>query len=195
MQEALAKLGFAPGAADGKFGRGTQNAVKQFQRSNGLVSDGLAGSKTLTLLYSQAGSNPTPAPTDAAPTQAPLTPEPTATPAPTQAPSGVALSRTLRKGYTGDDVKLVQQLLTDLKYYAGGISGVYDNATIAAVRAFQSSNGLTSDGLAGARTYAVLQSGSARAAGQLPPPSYKSLKLNSTGTDVTNLQNALKNLG
>lgn len=206
MQEALIKLGFTPGTADGKFGRGTESAVKQFQRNNGLVADGLAGSKTLTLLYTQAGGSgtptpaptdaaPTPVPTDAAPTQVPATSEPTATPAPTQAPSGVTLSRTLKKGYTGDDVKLVQQLLTDLKYYAGGISGVYDDATIAAVKAFQANNGLLSDGLAGAKTYAVLQGGSARAADQLPPPSYKTLKLNSTGTDVTNLQNALKNLG
>jgi peptidoglycan hydrolase-like protein with peptidoglycan-binding domain len=206
MQEALLKLGYAPGTADGKFGRGTEAAVKQFQRNNGLVADGLAGTKTLTLLYSQAGqggattpppteATPTPAPTDAAPTPIPATQEPTATPAPTQTPAGTTLSRTLRKGYKGEDVKLVQQLLTNLKYYAGSISGVYDNATIAAVRAFQANNGLTSDGLAGAKTYAVLQSGSARAADQLPPPSYKTLKLNSTGPDVTNLQNALKNLG
>ena len=197
MQEALVKLGYAPGAADGKFGRGTENAVKQFQRSNGLVADGLAGSKTLTLLYSQAGNSgtPTPAPTDATPTPAPATPDPAATPAPTQAPSGVTLGRTLKKGYTGEDVMLVQQLLTNLKYYTGSLNGVYDDLTIAAVKAFQANNGLTSDGLAGAKTFAVLQSGSARAADQLPPPSYKTLKLNSTGTDVTNLQNALKNLG
>ncbi len=204
MQEALAKLNFATGAADGIFGRGTEAAVKQFQRNNDLVADGLAGTKTLTLLYSQAGQNstPTPAPTNATPTPAPTTPKPTATPAPTQdptqAPAGVTLSRTLRKGYTGDDVKLVQQLLTNLKYYSGSLSGVYDNATIAAVKSFQLRNGLTSDGLAGAKTYAVLQSGSARAADQATPtpaPSYTTLKVNSTGTAVTNLQNALKNLG
>lgn len=204
MQEALTKLGYAPGVADGIFGRGTENTVKQFQKNNGLVTDGLAGSKTLALLYSQAGQNsaPTPAPTDATPTPAPATSEPTVPPAstqaPTQAPSGVTLSRTLRKGYTGDDVKLVQQLLTNLKYYGGSISGVYDDATIAAVKSFQANNGLTSDGLAGTKTYTVLQSGSARAADQsapTPAPNYSTLKVNSMGTAVTSLQNALKNLG
>ncbi len=198
MQQALNGLGYDTKGVDGKFGRGTEAAVKQFQRSNGLGVDGLAGAKTLTLLYSQAdqGSAPTPAPTEApTPTPAPATSEPTASPVPTQAPSGVTLSRTLRKGYTGDDVKLVQELLTNLKYYGGSINGVYDDATIAAVKAFQSNNGLTSDGLAGTKTYAVLQSGSARPADQLPPPNYKTLKLNSTGQAVTDLQNALKNLG
>jgi peptidoglycan hydrolase-like protein with peptidoglycan-binding domain len=198
MQDALTKLNYAPGVADGKFGRGTENAVKQFQRNNGLTADGLAGSKTLALLYSQASQGSTPPPDNATPTPPPATTEPTATLAPTQAPSNTTLSRTLRKGYTGDDVKLVQELLTNLKYYAGSISGVYDNATIAAVKAFQANNGLTSDGLAGAKSYAVMQSGSARAADQAaatPPPSYTTLKVNSTGTAVTNLQNALKNLG
>ena len=189
MQEALLTRGYTPGVADGKFGRGTEAAVKQFQKNNGLTIDGLAGKMTLTLLYAQAGqgSTSTPAPS-----------VPTPTPAPTQTSSGVTLSRTLRKGYTGDDVKLVQELLSNLKYYTGSISGSYDNATVAAVKAFQAKNGLVSDGLAGPKTYAVLQSGSARSADQpapTPPPSYKTLKLNATGTAVTNLQNALKNLG
>ena len=206
MQQALITLGYTPGAADGKFGRGTESAVKQFQKNNKLTADGLAGSKTLTLLYAQAGEGTTvtPSPTDAAtpvPTDAATqTPAPMqdATPTPTQAPSGVTLSRTLRKGYTGDDVKLVQQLLQNLKYYGGSINGTYDNATIAAVKAFQANNGLASDGLAGAKTYAVLQGGSARGADEpalTPPPTYTTLKLNSTGSAVTNLQTALKNLG
>lgn len=52
MQEALIELGYLTGAADGDFGSGTQNAVVQFQAVNGLSADGIAGSKTLTLLYS-----------------------------------------------------------------------------------------------------------------------------------------------
>ncbi len=196
MQEALNKLGYAAGAADGIFGRGTEAAVKQFQRNNSLTTDGLAGAKTLTLLYAQAsqGSAPTPPPTEA-------TPEPTSeptTPPSTQTPGNVTLSRTLRKGSTGDDVKLLQEKLQALKYYGGGITGTYDDATVAAVKAFQANNALTSDGLAGTKTYAVLQSGSARSADEAaatPPPSYTTLKLNATGTAVTNLQTALKNLG
>jgi len=52
MQEALITLGYLTGKADGQFGSGTQNAVVQFQAVNGLSADGIAGTKTLTLLYS-----------------------------------------------------------------------------------------------------------------------------------------------
>ena len=52
MQKALIDLGYLTGAADGVFGSGTQNAVTQFQAVNGLSADGIAGEKTLTLLYS-----------------------------------------------------------------------------------------------------------------------------------------------
>lgn len=52
MQEALIALGYLDGKADGAFGSGTQNAVIQFQAVNGLSADGIAGAKTLTLLYS-----------------------------------------------------------------------------------------------------------------------------------------------
>lgn len=52
MQEALIELGYLSGEADGDFGRNTQSAVVQFQAVNGLSADGIAGSQTLTLLYS-----------------------------------------------------------------------------------------------------------------------------------------------
>ncbi len=54
MQERLITLGYlAQGQADGIFGRGTEKAVEAFQKNNGLKSDGIAGEKTLTLLYSE----------------------------------------------------------------------------------------------------------------------------------------------
>lgn len=52
MQQALIDLGYLTGAADGDFGGGTQLAVTQFQAVNSLGADGIAGEKTLTLLYS-----------------------------------------------------------------------------------------------------------------------------------------------
>ncbi|MBR6187113.1 MAG: peptidoglycan-binding protein [Clostridia bacterium] len=52
MQKALRELGYYSGVADGYFGEATENAVKSFQRSNGLEVDGVAGPATLrTLLY------------------------------------------------------------------------------------------------------------------------------------------------
>lgn len=50
LQRALKKRGFNPGAADGVFGNGTEAAVMAFQRSAGLLADGVAGPRTLGAL-------------------------------------------------------------------------------------------------------------------------------------------------
>ena len=55
LQTALSKLGYkgANGkalVADGDFGANTEYAVKAFQKKNGLVADGIAGSLTLAAL-------------------------------------------------------------------------------------------------------------------------------------------------
>ena len=62
MQEALIALGYLDGAADGDFGSGTQSAVIQFQAVNGLSADGIAGTQTLTLLYSGSALSASEAP-------------------------------------------------------------------------------------------------------------------------------------
>lgn len=48
LQEALVEKGYSCGAAgaDGIFGSGTENAVKAFQRRNGLSVDGIVGKNT-----------------------------------------------------------------------------------------------------------------------------------------------------
>ena len=53
LQKRLQALGYYHGEIDGQFGPGTREAVFDFQKNNGLDTDGLAGSETLTLLYSQ----------------------------------------------------------------------------------------------------------------------------------------------
>ena len=50
LQQALLDRGFNPGKADGIFGLGTQAAVLAFQRSEGLLADGIAGVRTLAAL-------------------------------------------------------------------------------------------------------------------------------------------------
>jgi putative chitinase len=50
LQAVLHKRGFNPGAIDGVFGLGTQAAVMAFQRSEGLLADGIAGVRTLAAL-------------------------------------------------------------------------------------------------------------------------------------------------
>ena len=51
LQTALKDQGFYNGKIDGIYGRKTVNAVKAYQRKNGLKADGVAGPKTLGKLY------------------------------------------------------------------------------------------------------------------------------------------------
>jgi peptidoglycan L-alanyl-D-glutamate endopeptidase CwlK len=50
LQAALLERGFNPGRVDGEFGGGTQAAVLAFQRSEGLLADGIAGPRTQAAL-------------------------------------------------------------------------------------------------------------------------------------------------
>ena len=50
LQQALIGTGYLAGKADGKFGPMTEDAVIRFQKANNLTADGLAGTKTLSLL-------------------------------------------------------------------------------------------------------------------------------------------------
>ncbi len=80
LQNALIDLGYMEkGSADGQYGYQTYNAVKAFQKANGLTADGVAGPKTLTVLYESPAvvgvSTPTVVPT--------ATPTPSLPPLPT----------------------------------------------------------------------------------------------------------------
>ena len=50
LQQLLAERGFPTGESDGKFGPGTDAAVRAYQRSEGLVTDGQAGPVTVASL-------------------------------------------------------------------------------------------------------------------------------------------------
>ena len=54
MQQALKQQGYYAGNTDGYFGEGTEQAVINFQRLNGLQADGVAGPATLRVLYEGA---------------------------------------------------------------------------------------------------------------------------------------------
>lgn len=184
LQTALVKLGYNTNGVDGRFGAGTQRAVISFQKDNGLEADGLAGTKTLELLYAKANGSGSSSGSS----------------------SGIStgLTRTLRRGYTGDDVIAVQERLKELGYYTGSIDGVYGSGSIAAATAFQKNNGLKVDGLTGQSTYAALFSSSAVAAGSSSSSgssssgsssTYVKLQSGDKGTEVKKLQQALKDLG
>lgn len=67
-----------------------------------------------------------------------------------------ATYKTLRKGDQGVDVVMLQEALASLGYLTTASDGIYGTGTATAVRAFQSDNGLDSDGIAGRQTQALL---------------------------------------
>ncbi len=50
LQQAVKSHGFNPGTIDGNFGAGTEAAVIAFQKSSGMLADGIAGPRTLSAL-------------------------------------------------------------------------------------------------------------------------------------------------
>ena len=125
LQYALYELGYYDGSINGVYGATTKDAVRAFQIANNLTPvDGVAGSKTLQRLYSSAAVSAT---------------------------AQNTTYITLRKGATGESVVELQDVLKQ-KGYLSEVTGVYDDATVAAVRAFQQNNGLSVDGNAGAET-------------------------------------------
>ncbi|HET6418608.1 MAG TPA: AAA family ATPase [Geobacteraceae bacterium] len=62
----------------------------------------------------------------------------------------------LKSGSRGEPVSRLQALLREAGVYRGGLTGVYDQATTAAVENFQSARGLEPDGKAGTQTLILL---------------------------------------
>lgn len=137
LQNALAKLGYFNTTPTGYFGSITRDAVIKFQKANNLTPDGIVGPLTQKAIQGllagkdQQASQPTDSPK-------------------IQYPSG--FSRNMKKGDTGDDVKLLQTLLKEIGYYTKDITGTYDDNTLNAVMDFQKYYSLAVDGIAGINT-------------------------------------------
>ncbi len=140
IQKRLKTLGYYTGSIDGDYGNGTKTAVKNFQRVNGLNSNGYVNQSTLQKLNSssakKAGS----------------------------ASSSGSSSGTCAPGDSGDQVKKVQKRLRALGYYSGSIDGDYGNGTKTAVKEFQRTNGLSVNGTVNSSTLNKLNSSSAQKA-------------------------------
>jgi len=197
VQTRLKELKYYTGSIDGSYGNGTMNAVKAFQKNNGLSDDGIAGTQTYKKLFSDSAKA-----------------NGTASSGSSSSSSGYKIpDRTLRKGSSGTDVENLQQRLKDLGYYTSLVDGSFGSGTVNALKAFQSKHGLDADGVAGSATYKILFSDSAKKADKTevsdstndpaenqpsataPEGGWKTLKRESTGDQVTQLQNALKQLG
>lgn len=156
LQEALISLGYLKGTADGVFGNNTENAVRKFQKKNKLVSDGLAGEKTRSLILSQAGKKQASS-KDASKDKEDTTADKQDT---AILPSGSLFSGnygTLRRGSKGDRVRIMQQALISLGYLSGRADGVFGSRTRTALIAFQKSRKLSADGVAGKKTLLAIE--------------------------------------
>ena len=67
-----------------------------------------------------------------------------------------AEAEVLKQGSSGTLVKTVQTKLKNWGYYTGSVDGIYGPKTVAAVKYFQRKNGLTADGVVGAKTAAAM---------------------------------------
>ena len=191
VQTRLKDLGYYQGKVDGKFGRASVNALKNFQTNNGLKADGVAGKSTYAKLFSaQAVAFNSPEMESPAPVED--TTE-------TDSSSESSFWTTLRSGDSGTDVKQLQENLIQLGYMSGKPDGKYGDTTTAAVKAFQKANNLKDDGTAGPETLKAIYSGTAKAAsGSTDSSAAKTtttLKRGSTGADVKNLQSKLIEMG
>lgn len=61
-------------------------------------------------------------------------------------------SNSIKFGMRGDNVQMLQKLLSEKGFYVGEVDGVFGKLTLKGVKEFQSSSGLTVDGIANKET-------------------------------------------
>ena len=175
LQTDLTTLGYYWADITGSFGSKTEAAVKLFQQKNGLTADGVAGTKTLNAIASaiakQGGSSTG------------------------STSSGTSSGSILKLNSQGAKVSQLQTDLKQLGYYYADITGNFGEKTEAAVKLFQEKNGLTADGVAGTKTLDAIAAAVAKAGGSSSSSSSSGLKLGSTGSAVSALQQNLTTLG
>jgi peptidoglycan hydrolase-like protein with peptidoglycan-binding domain len=172
LQQALIDAGLAlRGGADGVYGLVTQSVVKQFQAKHGLSQSGKVDVATANALASRNPST--------SGTTSPLV--------------------GLRAGALGNTVKQLQQAMLDAGVdVRGGADGIFGPATAAAVRAFQSSQGLSVTGEVAKATAAALADPKASVKQEPAGNSSGSTgyaKYGEKGARVSSLQSALVKAG
>ena len=181
LQENLIGLGYLTGSADGRFGPGTEAAVRQFQADFGLSVDGKAGNATQTAVRNaivrlqvelkRAGFAPgsadghfgTKTRTALKNYQADQGLKATGVAdAKTWSrlngsSGGMRAGATIPKGSAGTQVRYLQQALIGLGFLSGSTDGKYGSQTAEAVRDYQRAYGLSADGSAGPDTMTSLR--------------------------------------
>lgn len=194
LQQRLKDLGYYTGSVDGKFGQGTESAVRDFQAAHKLTVDGKAGKSTQTTLYGSSAKKKTATTVTAKPASGSgtkATPKPSTTSSYTNGKTDIYLEV---GSNNAKQIKIMQNRLIVLGYLSGTADGEYGATTEAAVKAFQDRNGLYADGKAGPQTLAKLYSNSAKKASSVAGH-LGSLKAGMNGSAVRTLQKNLRTLG
>ncbi|MDO4294775.1 MAG: peptidoglycan-binding protein [bacterium] len=108
--------------------------------------------------------------------------------------SGSAVANGLRLGDDSVQVTKIQQLLSKYGYlYSGNVTGYYGELTENAVKSFQKTNGLVSDGIAGVATITKLSSSDVKKASRPSTSSQSGTRGNSGGGGSKNNSGGGKN--
>ena len=156
LQTRLLYLGYYGGKVSGNYLSATAESVKAFQTKMGLSATGSADLETQAALFSDQAvakaekASATPAP--------PVQEEIVSVPDGEQdlASNTVPYKKKYAYNSKGENVKLIQQRLTDLGYYSGPISGNFLGHTRNAVKAFQKQNAITVTGAVDEQTWNAL---------------------------------------
>ena len=134
LQVVLKNYGYYTAKIDGDFGPASKKALKEFQSSNNLVSDGILGKNTCKKLNNKANV----------------------------VKKSVNTSKSINTTSQitkSTEILNVQRRLSELGFYTGEIDGINGSRTKIAVKNFQSKAGLTPDGIIGPKTLSALEKG------------------------------------
>ncbi len=129
------------GTFDGDFGNGTQKALADYQTAHGLPRSGIleasatTSSRTLNYMLESKGIKSwSTAPED---TTLPLDATNLRGQESSREAVNVQFGRTLKRGMSGDDVRVLQNLLTNMGYDTNGIDGAFGPGTESALKKYQ----------------------------------------------------------
>lgn len=185
LQMALIELGYLDeGSDDGKFGAKTESALLLFEKRNGLTQDGVCDQELQLLLYEGKPKNK----------------QGYRKVIKTCAPVGTPY---IYEDSRGEAVSRAQARLSELGYYNGKDTGINDDATQEAIKAFEAKHGLMQDGELDPADQTILYGASAMSASAVvtpspsptPAPPAQVVRPGDRSEDARKVQERLKELG
>ena len=134
LQVVLKNYGYYTSKIDGDFGPASKKALKEFQSSNNLVSDGILGKNTCKTLNNKTNVVK-------------------------KTIKATNYIDTESQKAKSTEILNVQKRLSELGLYSGEIDGINGSLTKIAIKNFQNKAGLTPDGIIGPKTLSALAKG------------------------------------